>query len=323
MFSAYLILEPTYYERPYEGDLITPGCRLAFYRSDGKKNELMRYFVAAEYPARFYSGFPYWCHIYDWNTPRSYILPSAPSTTEVEALGFNGYWTDINQNGWPEIAVYYYYCPNACWEPGPNAIHFYEIGPDHQVTDITESLPGVMEYFNLAYDTDPPAFFVFDPALQYYPKWGIIRTWWIYQWDDEKNMLVNVSSNYPEFYETEMEEALKDLDSALAQNFFKEEYFLAPLFIYEKPGRSEEAYAIFMEYSDLTHWESRSEDEKCWLQVARATATESYTKGEQFRFPEARLNGWGDYSWGVRDDLERLPVGVYDVSYCEQYRESP
>jgi hypothetical protein len=332
-YSALIFLDNTFSPYPNRDDISafppysfrsgpeTNGCIIAFYRSDGNHNELIRTFDAPLYtPGSYYDGFPVHCIPNDWNQPMNYSYHYPPESEIYDLLGLDGVWSDINQNGLPEFSVHYQYCPNACLDAGAVSTHIYEIQTTSRVTDITADLPGVIEPFNLIHSVDPITFYVYDPTLWYCYKWCIIDTWWIYQWDGDK--LVDVTANYIDEY-MEIGEEIKANVELDYGRLFREWTLLSILFHYQKAGLNDLALDTFLDITDLGYWPEASDLELCWLQYARAKAQIDSEEGRQYEFPEFRLI---DEPVDPVEFLSRIvPDWVqsgYDLSACEYYLEA-
>jgi hypothetical protein len=324
IYSVYLYADSTFQIKfPYADREISPteGCKIVFYRSDGETNVLVESFAPPKYPeGSIYSNYPVGCRPNHWNEVEDFWLFSIywwfpPPTDEVfEKLNLQGVWSDINQNGLPEFAMYFQYCPNACLNHGAVATHFYEIQTTSEVVHITADLPGVIEPFYLVHSNDPLDFYVYDPTLWYCYKWCIIETWWIYGWDGEK--LVDVTSRYKDEYITRGESIKASIQDKYGESF-RDSELLTILFLYEKAGLRSLAIESFLELSDPSNWPNASLEELCWLQSARATALEDYEKGQPFRFPEFQLEGAQlPVLFQLPQVILKIDHNKYDISAC-------
>ena len=336
IYSAYIFIDATFppsslrsttenlfprapYREVLSPEEYTEGCRIVFYRSDREMNEYMDSFGAPKYSeGGIYQGYPVSCLPNDWQHPKI-ISFGSPDDADRELLGLNGVWSDINQNGWPEFAVYYQYCGNACRNYGAISTHLYEIQAQSRVENITADLPGVLEVFHIVHSKAPVDFYVYDPTLWYCYKWCIIDTWWIYAWDGEK--LVDVTPNYADEYRAKGAGIVKSVQEKY-ESSFRDSELLKILFLYEKAGLRDEAIEIFLELTNPLNWPNISQEEICWLQFARASATDDYLHERPFRFPEFRLEGAVvdiiDYQFA--DNFEPgFNIDDYDISACEDF----
>lgn len=172
----------------FGGETNSQICRLAFYHWNGSENKLMADFSAPTYPenARF-RGYPVTCALANWDNNSWFTDvwgPQWPLDEIREVLNLDGYWSDINKNGLPEVGIFYWYCSNACYGY-EGAVHFYEFQNEETVEHITSELKGILLPWNILQSTSPLTLKLFDPSLEYEPHRYIDR-WWYYAWDGVK-----------------------------------------------------------------------------------------------------------------------------------------
>lgn len=289
VFSVYAFknmeLEPL-----YGGESDSEICRLAFYRWNGVENVFITSFGAATYPeASRYGGFPVNCHLANWDDDFWFTDiwgPNWPIDEIRGTLNLRGYWSDINQNGLPEVGVLYWFCPNACYGY-EGAVQFYEIQNTDKVIPITSNLQGILLPWNILYSKNPPTLKVFDPSLEYEPH-NFIDTWWIYAWDGMQ--FTDVTPDYAE----EFLRGVEQRETLIREQYgspitFTRTDFLAILFQGEKYDVREEALEIFLEVSDPVHWPGTEQIYVCWLQIIRDQAQRDYNANKPFTIPPTPL----------------------------------
>ena len=290
--------------------------RIAFYRFDGKTNLLLRTFSAPEYlGGSIYSGYPpVW--ISPNYMPFWYEVNGWPDSGNGSLRHLFGEWTDINNNGLPELVLSYEYCPNACVDDNGEATHFYEIQTTSKIVDITADLPGVIASTLYFHSRNPVEIFVYDPTLWYCYKWCIIDTWWIYAWDGQK--FVDVSPKYANEYLAKGAKLIREIQQ-LSKEGFPEWRLLSILFLYEKAGLRKQAFELFMDISAPSRWPDVSTEELCWLQFARATVSEDYRLGKPFHFPAFNMaSEFISPSNAIQRNIQLLDElkSTYEMSAC-------
>ena len=323
-YSVYMYVDSSFYERNgrwYRKDdgcrNTTEGCRIVFYRSDEGGNEFVDSFGAPISPEEFpYDEYPNSCFAVDWDRKFPSSEFGIADKLEHTLLRLNGYWSDINHNGFPEFAIYYYYCSGSvhCWG---DTFSFYEIrGPD-EVVNITADLPGIISPPRVLHSISPLELYVYEREFGWCSKEHIcsIDTWWIYRWDEDK--FIDVSSEYKDEYIAEMEKRFPaDFDNY--GDYYKEHKYLWILFHYEKVGLREQAVDKFLEVTDPSHWPDLDTADKCWLQFRRALAVEDLKQQRPFTTENQMIEiPWepGPFR-GYFNLLANL--SEYDLSACEE-----
>lgn len=326
-YSSYLFTDTKL--QPYQDGKSSPEiCRIAFYRLDGNGNTLLGTFGAPTYLPQWTSAYPVLCQPINWDNPDALLggilTPASLGLADDEThklLGLQGYWSDINQNGLPEFALYSQYCPNACTNEGEVSTHFYEIQDTATVVDITADLPGVFHPWSFVHSIQPLDFYLYDPTLngtlEFLPHAGI-ESFWIYAW--EGNQFIDKTSQYAELYSIQIDEQVKGL---------QENYYGQPLnhtlklYMYEILVLSNKASLPrkatldkFLEVTDLSHWPGTEPEGMCWLQVSRAYAQTAYEHNQPFSFPPI------NYFSGMLSEEElqqQIDLGEHDVSACNEF----
>ncbi len=301
----------------------TEGCRMAFYQSNEQGDEFISSMPAPTFPeGSIYAGYPVSCAPYDWDNIGNYWWYKPPDAETFQLLNLKGAWSDINQNGFPEFAVLYQYCSDACLDYGAIDLHFYEFQSETIVVDITANLPGVIEPFNLLHSKTPVEFYVYDPTLWYCYKWCVIHTWWIYVWDGEK--FVDISPKYANEYRNTVT-AIKNRIQQNKGDSFPDKDILEILFEYEKVGLRDEAIQTFLEITNPNLWADASSEELCWLQFVRALAQDDYQKNQPFRLSELGFQLAADFTYLVPRVLQLQPLDQekYDLSACSLFLPTP
>jgi len=312
VYSAYLFRNNRI--DPIVDETRTDICRLAIYRLDDGENELLRSFTGPLYAPNNRYTYPVYCEAINWDSPSQKIVEGGKITQETRTLlGFNGYWSDINQNGLPEFAVFYQYCAQGCLNFGAVAVHFYEIKNTYQLVDITADLPGVIQPWKLVHRSEPLDLWVYDNALEYMPL-IYIESYWIYAWDETK--FTNVSSKYQSEYAAQIDQIASGIRDkyglALTEPNFE---MLQILVLSNKANLSQsQTLATFMDLSNPNHWPGTNATQTCWLQLARAYAQRNAAKGQSFSMPpnENEL-----YKANLEEILDEFEQYNYDLSACK------
>lgn len=317
IYSAYL-----YVRTNPDGFGEADNCRVAFYRLEGTSNVLVTSLMAPYFPEdAHYGGFPpVYCAPNDWSDADSYWYYAPPEPDVIAALHLDGVWSDVNGNGLPEFGVQYNYCANACLNYGALALHLYEIQADGRITDLAADLPGVLEPFNLVHTLDPVTLRVYDPSLWYCYKWCTIDTWWIFAWDGRAYR--DVSAGYATDYR-KLADEWRQAMTAARSGPFPEWQLLEGLFIYEKAGLYREGYEAFMEASSPWAWPHVSDEERCWLQVTRASISQDFEAGRPFEFPPMSLQEPVDIPFQIPRALAQVDGARFDVSACVRLWPTP
>jgi len=289
-------------------------CRLAIYRLDEDENALLRSFTAPQYPEDSRYTFPVSCEVITWDAPSPDITWGGEITPEIRyLLGLDGHWSDINQNGLPEFAVYYQYCNQGCLDYGAVAVHFYEIKNTYQPVNITADLPGVIHPWNVVHNRDPLDIWVYDPALEYEPQ-VFIESSWIFAWDSSEYK--NFTSQHAHEYKVQIDQIAADIQDEYGMAITNTRVdFLKILVLSNKaelpPGQTLET---FLDVTNPAHWPGTDSTMSCWLQLARAYAQRDADADRPFSLPpnQATINGPG-----LSDILEEIDQNNYDVSACK------
>ncbi|MGQ0603720.1 MAG: hypothetical protein ACT4QE_18725 [Anaerolineales bacterium] len=99
VYSAYLLTDTKLNSVMMSGGHVSPStetgpgiCQLAFYRWDGYEYKIIR--------ALGEKDEPWWCEAINWDKPEY-----SPDTQARSALRLQGYWSDINQNGYQSLLL--------------------------------------------------------------------------------------------------------------------------------------------------------------------------------------------------------------------------
>ncbi len=111
------------------------------------------------------------------------------SREERQGLGLQGYWSDINRNGLPELTISHYSGCVGCDEANSGEEAVYEIRDEGHIQNIVDGL---------RFEPWPaPMLHTYDPLTLYMYKYysydvhSYVRVGWVYQWDS--GQFVNVS----------------------------------------------------------------------------------------------------------------------------------
>lgn len=311
VYSAYLFnntkIDPTI-------DETTPEiCRLAVYRLDEDQNSLLRSFIAPQYPEGSHYTFPVSCEAVNWDDPSPDITWGGDITPEIgELLGLNGNWSDINQNGLPEFAVYFQYCNQGCIDYGAVAVHFYEITNTYQPVNITSDLPGVIHPWNIVHNRDPLDIWVFD-LTEYEPN-AFIESSWIYAWDSPE--YDDVTSQHAGEYKVDIDQNVADIKDQYGMAISNVQMEMLEILVLSNKAKlsHDQTLATFLDITNPAHWPGLDNTMSCWLQLARAYAQKDADANRPFSLPPSltTINGPG-----FSDTLETIDQDRYDVSACK------
>lgn len=302
-----------------DGELVDPStptgpgaCLLAFYRWDGYQ------YIPLAGLGR--TAAPIWCQVVDWdNAPGLTFFPFAePSAETRAALGLSGYWSDLNGNGRPELAVLVSDCLNNCGRYQGLTTHYYEITAADKVVDIAAGLPGALFPDHLLHGADPVTLYARatveltrDQSLEFDRILAV-----------QAGRFADVSAQYPEAYLAQIEQ----LQAALARHYnsalplFKTDLFLTLLGLANESGLPPQTgLAAFLEVTDPAHWPGTPGPSLCWLQLTRAYAQIDAAAGQPFRLTP--LDGIFLMGEGPGVTFARLIQDIdttrYDVSACQ------
>jgi hypothetical protein len=312
VYSAYLFNNTRI--DPIVDEPRTDICRLAIYRLDGNENGLLSSFTGPLYAPNNRYTYPVYCEAINWDVPSQEVLGGGEITPETRALlGLDGYWSDINQNGLPEFAVYYQYCSQGCLDFGAVDVHFYEIKNTYQPTDITADLPGVIHPWNIVHNANPLDIWVYDPTLEYEPL-VYIESSWIYAWNGSD--YEDVTANYQSEYSAEIDRLTTEIRNQYNAPITETRIDMLQILVLANKAKlpKEQILTTFLDITDPIHWPGTNPTLTCWLQLARAYAQRDTEREEPFSLPpnESKLNGPD-----LEEILENINQPKYDLSACE------
>lgn len=179
-YGAFILTDPSIDPDDLSGERTGPEvCRLAVYRWEDRENVMIGTFPAATYP-QMEDVYPFGCTPVDWDE-ESYSNYDDLTDKERRMLKMNHAWSDVNQNGWPEFAIWYGFCDLDCWTDTSSTIQFYEIQEDSTVVNITAGLPGPIIQSRISHKGIPGTLYVVNS--RYVEKFYEINTFWIYSWN--------------------------------------------------------------------------------------------------------------------------------------------
>ena len=290
-YSAYLFLNTRI--DPYADELRPEICRLAIYRQDADENALLRSFTAPQFPPGSRYTYPVRCEAINWDAPSQQMTLGGEITPETRALlGMSGHWSDINQNGLPEFAVYYQYCAQGCLDYGVPAVHFYEIKNTYQPVHITADSPGVLLPWDLTHTTDPLTLRAYDAALEYEPL-VFIETSWVLAWDG--NTFEDVTDQYADEYAEQRAQIAREIQEEYGMPLTdRHPEMLKILVLANKADLSrDQTLTTFLDVTNPAHWPGTDSTLSCWLQLGRAYAQRDAAAGRPFTLPpnQNEING--------------------------------
>jgi hypothetical protein len=292
-----------------ESDRPAKSYGLAFYLWDGYSYKLIEKQDMAE-------GL---CVLTDWDSAEFRLVPTSQ---ERIVLNLHGRWSDINNNGLPEIALERYAACSACNETNVTT-QFYEIRDSQMVVEITESIPDILTPGFLLHTANPLTIQAYE--ITYYgtgssATMGIRR---IYQWDGTQ--YVNVTAYYPEEYEAEVASRVALIKKQYGKAFHLVpgiQPFLEILLIYNEAHLLKQSgLQTFLEVTNPSHWPGTEPIGLCWLQLARAYAQMDYEKNVPFRLYTLAegpfvIGGSHDQSpWDLTE--QDIDTARFDVSACK------
>ena len=289
-------------------------CRLAFTRYEPNNNELLRYFTAPSYPAGSGYTFPVSCEAVNWDAPPEHLIGETELSPETRTmLGFNGQWSDINQNGLPEFAVAYQYCAQDCPEYGEVALHFFELKNTYKIVDITATLPGIVQPWHMFHSGNPLHIWVYDPTE--YESGIAIQSTYIFAWGSSefKNVTPQRANEYSAQIDQVVEEIEADYGMALTQTRVD---FIQILMLGNKAELPQpQTLTTFLDVSDPAHWPGTNLTLSCWLELARANAQRDTQNNQPFSLPP---NPTGIDSPALPDILAEFDLEKFDLHSCTQ-----
>ncbi len=288
-------------------------CRLAVYRLDEDQNSLLRSFTAPQYPKDTHYTFPVSCEAVNWDGPSPDITWGGEITPEIrELLGLKGNWSDINQNGLLEFAIYYQYCNQGCVDYGVVAVHFYEITNTYQPVDITADLPGVIHPWNIIHHGDPLDIWLYG-LIEYEPN-IFIESSWIYAWGDSR--YTDVTSQHAAEYKAKIDQNILEIQGQYGIAITSSRIDFLEILVLANKAKlpREQTLGTFLEITNPVHWPGTDKTMSCWLQLARVYAQRDVDANRPFSLPPSptRIN-----SPGFSDLLETIDQDRYDVSVCK------
>lgn len=289
-------------------------CRVAFFRWQNKQATYIGSFPAPVYPNSDNEAYPYICVLIDWEESfwidpflaYAPLWPTIQSEDSKELLNLQSYSSDINNNGFPEFAVAYQYCNNACWNWGIIATHFYEFQPDGSVDDITADLPGAVDPFlNLVHDDHPGTLYVYDRG--YVGPGSTVDSYWIFSWQDGK--YEDTTTQFADDILAWGNDWLSKIQLEYGKSLEWLPYdFSRILHQYEKAGLQDEAIAILSEISNPANWPESDIYNLCYLRLVYENAVLDRQNNRAFALPPNVL-GFGSAGLPLEcKDLETTDV---------------
>ncbi|MCP5100182.1 MAG: hypothetical protein GY943_31910 [Chloroflexi bacterium] len=300
-YVGYMLQDTSLDPRIYE---VSPEiCRVIFYLWDettlSSERPTGKFVVTfpAQSAVKANTVFPVACGFVHWDrSPYGYgdptlrpLVPDPLTSNQPEMIGINENLSDINANGLFEIAVWSYYCANACVDDDAYATHFYEIQNDGSITHITYNIPGeILPFTELSHNGEPGTLIVTD--LNSLSKWERIRTWWIYKWDG--STFQDATFEYQDaillWAQNRLETIREQYGIPITYSYPRMD-FIEILLQLEKAGLQQEAIEIIQEITDPIHWPETDFHHQCWLRVLRDNAIEEFEASHPFSLPESTL----------------------------------
>ncbi|MFC1878916.1 hypothetical protein ACFLZW_03285 [Chloroflexota bacterium] len=247
-------------------------------------------------------------------------------------LSLSIYFSDINQNGFPEFTIRWEYL----LANGPlYSLHYYEIrdkkagwqtesllssdtNNDYSVVDLNASFPGVLIPGYTVHSIDPLSLNVID-----IPFGGFIN-FKVYEWDGTAYRDVSTSNanDYISYAETYADSLRGNYGNPFYSDFPVDSdgtNLYSILFLYERVGLAGEGLDLFLELSDPKHWPGTHIRPLCWLQLARAEAREDFLQRNPFSFLDVYiyepLDSLIDY---YKNHPNTNVLQKYNLSACEE-----
>lgn len=288
VYTGYLLNLPTMnpLSEAYTGETGQEVCRLIISQTEGEKEVVAAAFDAPPYPTGSYL-FPQLCFLINWDMHTYEDIPFGDSepiaAASRELLNLNAYQSDINQNGWPELAVAYFACRVGCRDASITT-HFYEIQGESSIVDVTVDLPGMLLPWKLSHGQNPLELFVYDPQGEY-ESHEYFDMWWIFAWDGVT--FVDVTNLYPDEVRTWGTEKSHTIQEVYGQGFFygQPTQLLSLLLQYDRVGLRDEGVTLFLTLTDPVHWPETDHGMMCWLQTIRYYVQLDKEQGHPFRLP--------------------------------------
>lgn len=284
IYSAYVLADPS-----------RPGsCQLAFFRWDGY-----------DYTQIELIEVPTGCETTNWDW-----LQIEPH--ERQTLRLKGYWSDINQNGQPELTIFHADDCSVCDESsGRTAI--YEIQSATTIVDITAGLPGEIALGRILHSANPLTIYLHE--LYPYGAHVYAGIAAIYQWDGKQ--FVDVSLEYVVEFQHQVDEIIAQLQQGYGRSLTHTDInkLQTLLAIYNRLRLpQQEGLEKYLEVTQPSHWPGTENLTLCWLQLSRAQAQLDYEQQQPFQlYPINSVNLVPDLTVLTRD----IDTSRFDVSACQ------
>lgn len=233
----------------------------------------------------YWSGYEYNLIQNTQTTGECKVIPWG-SIEEQVALKREGYWSDINNNGFPEFAIQYY---NGCLSGQSYDclfFWFYEIRDEKTVVNLSDTISDKIIPGHIFYKNDPLTIYALS-TVEYDHIWrSRFEIFWLYEWDGKK--FINVSSKYPDEFRLQAQKVVKEIEKEYGKTFPLNDNLATRmtniLAIYNDTELPRgEGLKIFLDITDPSHWPNSDQPNLCWLQAARAYAQIDFEQNKPFR----------------------------------------
>jgi hypothetical protein len=240
------------YEQPETGN-----CHLIFTQSENGENKIIADIDASKINSRIGKVVD---TVPDWG-----VLICSPLE-----------WGDVNKNGKPDLPIAF----NWANQYTGSELHIFEVTDDSKITNLTQSLPGIMS----PWEFNPQRTDQMVIDLQwanhdciYPPMW----VYWVYDWSDGKYVDITPELDFSEG----IYQLVDDLESGFGKplNFYGQiEQLALVLLVYEKIGERDTGWKEYERLANEKNWPGTSGINLEWLRSDVAHFKKEYLSGKPF-----------------------------------------
>ncbi|MFC1878917.1 hypothetical protein ACFLZW_03290 [Chloroflexota bacterium] len=268
-----------------------------------------------------------------------YLYNHYTNFEQMDLFYNKGHFSDINQNGMLEFTIMWEFVSNRF---SVRSLQFYEIRKTdsseqfsdpitndddigYTVVDLNEYFPGAIVPGAIIFTADPLTFHLIDIPFWAFFEYKGISNFRVYQWDG--TAFRDVSTRYSDDYVSYAETYVERLRTLYGNQFVisrggpmhtADTDLYQILFFYERAGLANEGLTLFLELSDPKHWPGTDTHTLCWLQLARAQASEEYLQRKPFTFFDINYQGFISLVDYFKNHPNLQGLQKYDVSACEE-----
>ena len=191
-------------------------------------------------------------------------------------------WDDVNRNGYPDIAVSYFWGDNY-WN---SELHIFEARPEGEIVQLTKNLPGPVSLWDY-WTFGPMPLFVIDAQWKthdcLYP--GVPFSNWFYVWDEEQDSYVDFSANPDLNLDFFADQYRRTITASYSQGFYPDSVIgplASLLLLYDKAGLREQGWQEYLTLSDLDNWSELAPEAREWLEYDLSHFEDEYNANIAF-----------------------------------------